>query len=62
MKKILIINPGVQPELQKAVTILDTSGFNVKYATASSFGREYGAKFFTGGGWISQQFGKDYFH
>lgn len=60
MTKILIINPGVQPELQKGVTILDTTGFNVKYATASSFGREYGEKFFTGGGWISQRFGRIY--
>jgi len=50
MRRILIINPGVQPELQKTVVTLKSSGFNVKYATASSFGEEYESRFFIGVG------------
>lgn len=46
MKKVLIVNPGVQPEIQKIVSVLNESGFEVKYSTASSFGVEFKSKYF----------------
>ena len=60
MKKVLIINPGVQPELQKTVASLESSGFDVRYATASSFGKEYETKFFNGNGRISHELSRIY--
>ena len=39
--KILIVNPGVQPELQQVVNSLSEFGFQVRYATASSLGSEF---------------------
>jgi glycosyltransferase involved in cell wall biosynthesis len=56
MTRLLIVNPGVQPELQKIVLDLDSNGFEIRYATASSFGYEFKTRFFSGNGKIANQF------